>query len=48
MAYEELTLVDSIDKALPFGDARDNGSRDVPDRRVSGFDELINPLNRNS
>ena len=48
MAYEELTLVDTIDKALPFEDARDNRSRDVPDRRGTGFYELINPFNRNS
>jgi hypothetical protein len=48
MAYEELTPINSIDKALPPGDARDNGSRDVPHRRGSGFDELIGPLNRNS
>ena len=46
MAYEG--LVNSMDKALPPEDARDNRARDVPHRRGPCFDELINPFNRNS
>ncbi len=48
MSYEELIRVNSTYKALPPGDALDNGFRDVAHRRGPGFDELINLFNRNS